>query len=550
MRRSPLALLVALVLVIVAAGTAIATSSTDTQANQPQVADEPASNTTARFPTNKQNEPTVRIAPDGTHAIAGANDEQKQPPCGPGPQRGTSAPTNDCSFFPGVGTSGVYTLDNDGVTWTNLGLLPGYTDAEPNVAPSAGPLPTSVAPGKLVSDGDPVVVFGPKLVNGAFTFAQGARAYYANLASYSSSARQGEQAPELIGVSISDDYGASWYDPIVAVSKHGYIFNDKEDIWADRNEASPYFGRVYITWTQFRDIPGAAEPVMVVYSTDAGLTWSRPNQLSIAQNYAFGGRQGSTVRTGPDGTVYVIWEDSDLNGYKQVLQTSTDGGLTWSKTITIARNKDIADPIPGANFRTDSFASAGVNQTTGAVYVAWSNAASGSGRIVVSKGTNQGRTWSAPVTVSTATEGYAFFQGLDVAPNGRIDIGYQALIAVNPATYGTGNAKIDSYYVSSSNGGLTWSAPTKISSRSSDPAASAQNNLALQFWGDYNTLASTNDTALFIYTDTRTGEGCLPVDAYQHGLDGTGPAVAKPAPGTDCPAQFGNSDVYVSKVTP
>jgi len=172
------------------------------------------------------------------------------------------------------------------------------------------------------------------------------------------------------------------------------------------------------------------------------------------------------------------------------------------------------------------------------------------GRIVVSRGTDHGRTWSTPATVSTATEGYAFFQGLDVAPNGRVDIGYQALLAANPNTIGTGNAAIDSYYVSSTDGGLTWSAPFKVSSASSDPAASAQNNLALQFWGDYNTLASTDDTALFIYTDSRTGVGCPAVDAYQMGLDGTGPAVARPAPENVCDPQFGNSDVYVSKITP
>jgi hypothetical protein len=154
------------------------------------------------------------------------------------------------------------------------------------------------------------------------------------------------------------------------------------------------------------------------------------------------------------------------------------------------------------------------------------------------------------VTVSTSTEGYAFYQGLDVAPNGRVDVGYQALIAIDPGTYGTGNARIDSYYVSSSDGGATWSGPLKVSTASSDPAASAQNNLELQFWGDYNTLASTNGTALFIYTDSRNGVGCPAVDAYQKGLDGSGPATAKPAPPSVCPAQFGNTDVYVSKITP
>ncbi|GAC1456122.1 MAG: hypothetical protein NVSMB8_02340 [Candidatus Limnocylindrales bacterium] len=549
MRRTPLALVIAVTIVVAAAGTAIATSSSDSQANQPQVAGDRTSNTSARFPTNKQNEPTIAIAPDGKHVIAGANDEQKQPKCGPGDLRGPTALGSNCSFFPGVGTSGVYISGDTGGSWTNLGLLPGYTDTGSAVAKSAGALPTSSAPGTLVSDGDPVVVFGPKLVNGKFTFAKGARAYYANLAAYSSSATQGNQAPELLAVSISDNYGASWYDPVLAVSASGYVFNDKEDVWADRNPASQFFGRVYLSWTQFRSIPGTAEPVMFAYSTDAGLTWSAPNQITAAYNNGSrGGRQGSIMRSGPNGELYVILEDGDnLIGSQQVVLVSLDGGATFSKKISISPVSDIADPIPGANFRTDSFASAGVDQTTGTVYVAWSNRTGTSAQIVVSKGTNQGQTWSTASPVSGA-EGYAFFQGLDVAPNGRVDIGYQVLNTNDPTTYGTGNAWIDSYYVSSINGG--WSAPVKVSSARSDPAASSQNNLARQFWGDYNTMASTDATALFIYTDTRSGEGCAAVDAYQHYRDGSGPAVAKPAPGTDCPPQFGNSDAYVSKITP
>ena len=90
----------------------------------------------------------------------------------------------------------------------------------------------------------------------------------------------------------------------------------------------------------------------------------------------------------------------------------------------------------------------------------------------------------------------------------------------------------------------------KVTSASSDPAVSAQNNLARQFWGDYNTLVSTDEQAWFIYTDSRNGVGCPAVDAYQHGADGSGPVVDKPAPPTDCDAQFGNTDVYVSKITP
>ncbi len=521
---------------LVAGAVAAAVSSFDRQANEPQVAGDPTSDTTAVFPTNKQNEPTIAVDPrDGMHLIAGSNDEQRQPPCGPGPVRGSGAARNDCSFFPNVGTDGVYTSSDGGSTWTNRGLLPGYAP-DPNAT--------------LVSDGDPVIVFGPKPGASGFSWANGARAYYAGLASYASGAATGRQAPELLAVSTSDDEGATWSGPVVAAKGNGYIFNDKENIWADDIAGSPFFGRVYVSWTQFRDLANGAEPVMTAYSTDGGATWSRPKQISIAQNYAFGGRQFSALRSGPDGTVYLVWLDSDVHGPKQVVATSSDGGVTWTHARDVARlTANMADPIPGANFRTGPYPTVATDASSGAVYAAWVDVLGGAGRVVVSKSTDHGTTWSAPAAVSTAAEGYAFFQGLDVAPNGRVDVAYQALTA-KTTTYGTANASIDAYYVSSTDGGAHWSAPAKISSASSDPAASSQNNLARQFWGDYNTLVSTSASAFFIYTDTRSGAGCAAVDAYQHSVDGSGPSAPKPAPEDVCPSRFGNSDVEVSVVTP
>jgi hypothetical protein len=337
---------------------------------------------------------------------------------------------------------------------------------------------------------------------------------------------------------------------VIGALSHGFVFNDKESLWADRNPDSPFFGRLYLTWTQFRDLPGCAEPVRTSYSDDGGMTWSRQVQLSPAQNCGLGGRQGTVVRTGPDGTVYVVWEDSDVRGFKQVVAVSRNGGVSYSRPRLISYQTDIDDPIPGSNFRTDSFASLGVDQSSGAVYAAWSDAESGEGTIVVARGTNHGRSWTDPVAVSGgADEGYAFFQGLDVAPNGRIDVGYQALTAVDGETFGTGNASIDAWYTSSSNGGATWSTPVKVSSASSDPAVSSQNNLERQFWGDYNTLVSTNDAAWFIYTDSRTGAGCEAVDDYQLSIVAEDP-IDKPAPPDECPSQFGNTDAWVSIITP
>ena len=536
---------------------AYASSSSDVQPNNPQVAGDPASNSTAVFPTNKQNEPTIAVNPrDASWLIAGSNDEQAQPPCGPGPVRGPDAPANDCSFFANVGTSGVYTSQDGGLSWTNRGLL----DDQPGWKASA-----------FVSDGDPVIAYGPQPgADGTFSWSNGVRAYYASLASYKTgrSPFPPQKSPEYIAISWSDDNGVTWQGPSLATTKDNPVdFNDKEWVVVDTSSSSPYFGRVHVSWTSFRQ--NTSEPVEVAYSSDGGASFSAPKQVSPAANTTKKGRQGSQPAVGTDGSVYVTFEQ----GASHVVVTSRDGGVKWSRPATAASVTDINDPIPGANFRTDSFSSLAADPSdANRLVLAWSQNVPGEGgRIWVVRSNDKGRTWSGPVQVSTAENGYAFFQGVSVAPNGRVDVGYQALLARDAGTFGTANASIDSYYSQSLDHGATFSVPIKVSSRSSDPAASSQNNLQRQFFGDYNQIVSSVDKAWFIYTDTRNGVGCPAVDDYQHYLvdnglvlrgdmgdriatrTGATPAVEpgeKPAPPADCPAQFGNSDPFVSIITP
>ncbi len=555
--RRLLAPIVALLLTGVLSGTALAvTPQGDAQANYPQVAGQPSSDANAVFPTNKQNEPTIAVNPiHPNFLIAGTNDEQRQPPCGPGPIRGTSAPQSDCSFFPGVGTDGVYTSSDGGSSWDNQGLL----DDQLSWLGSG-----------VISDGDPVIAYGPKPDgHGGFSYTTGQRAYYSSLASIS-----GLKGFEFVIVSYSDDNGLTWSAPVLGTTKASSTdFNDKNWIGVDGSPASPFFGTVYLSWTEFRSATFSGygnEPVMVARSTDGGASFGAPNQLSPAGNNGTGnGRQGTSVDVGPDGTVYVAFEQ----GFSQVVTVSRDGGRKWTRPITIGPVADIADPIPGANFRTDSFVTIAADPRTGSstVYASWSTRTASGGRIVVATSTNRGKTWSAPHQVS-GSEGYAFFQGMDIAPNGRVDLAYQALTAKDPDTFGTGNASIDAYAVSKPAGG-NWSLPAKISTASSDPAVSAQNNLERQFWGDYNTLVSSASGAWFIYTDSRHGLGCPAVDAYQTYLSDNGLAIhedrdahddqqgkrvgpadpdpsVKPAPPMDCGSQFGNTDAFVSYFTP
>jgi hypothetical protein len=297
----------------------------------------------------------------------------------------------------------------------------------------------------------------------------------------------------------------------------------------------------------------------------AGKTFSAPQQVSPAANTAKKGRQGSQPA---DGRVYVTFEQ----GPAHVVVTSGDGGVRWSRPARAAVVRELADPIPGANFRTNSFASFAADPNDeNRLVLAWAERTELGGRIWIVRTSDKARTWSSPVQVSTPAEGYAFYQGVSIAPQGRVDVGYQALVADDGGTFGTGNATIDSWYASSDDHGATFIAPEKISSKSSDPAVSAQNNLQRQFFGDYNQMVSSLDHAWFIYTDTRNGTGCAAVDDYQDFLVSNGlvlrgdmadriaartgatPAIEpgeKPAPPADCDSRFGNSDVYVSTISP
>lgn len=519
----------------------------EAQANSPQVEGDASSDTTAVFPTNKQNEPTVAVNPvDERYLIAGSNDEQRQPACGPGPVRGASALPSDCSFYPGVGTSGVYTSSDGGMTWTNRGLLDDQASWH-----GTG----------VISDGDPVITYGPKPDgNGGFSYDHGARAYYSSLASVG-----GAKGFEYIIVSTSDDNGLTWTAPVIGTTKTSAAdFNDKNWISVDDNPSSPYFGQAYLTWTEFRSATGSGngnEPVMVAVSTNGGASFGAPHQLSPAGNNATGnGRQGSTSTTGPDGTVYVAFEQ----GTNQVVSISRDGGRRWTRPAAISGVKDIPYPLPGASFRTNSFPSISADPRSGSatVYAAWATQTVAGARIVVARSTDRGVTWGDPVPVS-GSEGDAFYQGLDVAPDGRVYVAYQAIVSTDPSSFGTGNALINAYAVTSADG-VAWSTPVRLSAVGSDPAASAQNNLQLQFWGDYNTLVAGDDGAWFISTDSRNGVGCPAVDAYQNylvdnglvavgdrdrPLSGLDPSV-KPAPPLECPSQFGNTDVVVAHLTP
>jgi hypothetical protein len=82
-----------------------------------------------------------------------------------------------------------------------------------------------------------------------------------------------------------------------------------------------------------------------------------------------------------------------------------------------------------------------------------------------------------------------------------------------------------------------------------DARGSSANALTDEFLGDYNYAFATNDSVLAVWNDARDAADCPAVDAYrQQIVDGTAAGDAsdptRPAPQQDCPATFGNTDIF------
>src|SRR3954454_2541030 len=266
------------------------------------------------FPQNKQNEPTVAVDPTNPGVLAaGSNDEIDEGPCVGG----------DCPFVQGVGNSGIYFSFNGGTSWSQP-TYQGWSDrtGTPGVGP-IGTLPHYYEHG-LVSDGDPVTVFGPRPdSSGNFSWSNGSRLYYANLTSNFSTERSDVtfKGFEAIAVSHADDVAAAaandasvWSDPAIVTQRRqsATTFSDKEDMTVDNAASSPRFGTAYVCYTQFKSQKDIGpEAIAVSHSTDGGDTWSRPTTLSSSfANAQHPGRQGCSIRTDSKGTVYAAWEDN------------------------------------------------------------------------------------------------------------------------------------------------------------------------------------------------------------------------------------------------
>jgi hypothetical protein len=431
----------------------------------------------------------------------------------------------------------------------------------------------------LVSDGDPVTVFGPRPdASGHFSWSNGSRLYYGNLTSNFSTERSEQtfKGFEAIAVSHADDLAAAaggdastWSDPAIVTERRQSqtTFSDKDAIWADNAATSAHFGTVYVCYTQFKSQKEIGpEQIAVSHSTDGGDTWSRPTTLSSAfANGKKPGRQGCAIRTDSKGNVYAVWEDV-RKGSVFLMSRSTDGGRKFDKPRVVANVTDVGafdgvesisfDGIAGA--RTSSFPSLEIanGAPTGAgatdkMALGWSDGSDGLNHehALVQFSTNLGQNWSNPVAIEESGDRPDFaFIGL--SPNGNdLYVVYDGFSdPFQNDTTSTRQFVGVTRHADVSGTTLSNLATLDRSPIAGDARASSSNALIDEFIGDYNTVAATNSGAVSVFNDARNAAVCGPINMFRQGVvDGT--AGDPPAPLTDCPPTFGNTDIFSAAVS-
>ncbi|OLB58631.1 MAG: hypothetical protein AUI01_01305 [Ktedonobacter sp. 13_2_20CM_2_56_8] len=551
---------------------------------------------TTPFSQNKQNEPALAVDANNTKVlVAGANDNIDMEACNAGTD-------NTCPFTPGVGVSGVYFSFDSGTTWTQptyrglsarscLGVV---GNSDPSCTPQQGgpigTLPKYFENG-LVSGGDPALAFGPQLgTNGTFSWANGSRLYYANLTSNLGQTKRDEtfKGVEAIAVSRTDNVQAAandataWMNPVLVSKQSSTTFSDKEQIWADNAASSPFFGNVYLCWASFRSNShgnASPQPLVVATSTDGGSTWTQ-KQVTSASNNPFNpkqgfGRSGCTVRSDSHGVVYVFADQFAVGmpgSGSHIMVKSFDGGKSWTRPVNIGLAVDtcflvqfdgtgfrcVMDGVGGA--RDDLSAAPSVDIANGAptgagatneILRTWVDGRDGVNHehVFVSYSTNGGTTWSAPAaTESSGDRGY--YSAIAISPQGTdaylVYNAFTTPLRTDTTSPRTLVGVVKHADIGANGAPGTWSELHR--SAPGDPRASSQNNLWLEFLGDYVYAVATSTYGAGVWNDVRNAADCPAIDTWraaaQVAVQNGTTVPTKPAPQQDCPATFGNSDIF------
>ena len=274
----------------------------------------------------------------------------------------------------------------------------------------------------------------------------------------------------------STNHGQTWSTP---VATYGKVSWTDKPVLATSNDGQ----HVYVSWNG----PNAGDPY-VAQSHNAGATWTQ-TKLVNGPRYFF----AYDADVLPNGTV-VFSEGSILYGgqgstpeglVEHHAFVSTNQGTTWQNIVV--DSVEIGESCVAAGCSSDFYIGhSGVSaDAAGNLVMVYDGATAPGGKQLIfsRRSTNGGSTWSARTTLSTSSE-QATAPVVESGVSGDARVWFAQ-------TNGGNHDAWNIWYRSSSDGGVTWTAPVKISDAISGAAYKSAAGFQ-EFYGDYGEIAITN----------------------------------------------------------
>ena len=208
-----------------------------------------------------------------------------------------------------------------------------------------------------------------------------------------------------------------------------------------------------------------------------------------------------------------------------------DGVLGARADLTLAPSVDIANGAPTGTDATNRIVLSYVAGTTATPHVEFTESSNG------------GTTWSTIRHIETAGD-RGLYSAPAISPNGSdVYVVYNAFTTPFRTNTTDPRALVSVVLHADVGSGGTGAFGSLHRVDSGDPRGSSANALTDEFLGDYIYAAATRTYGAAVWNDARNASDCPAIDAWRMS-NATGGSVARPAPGTDCPATFGNSDIY------
>ena len=276
---------------------------------------------------------------------------------------------------------------------------------------------------------------------------------------------------------------------------------DKSWIACDNNASSQFFGRCYVAYTDFSP-PGVT---IGVQSTDnGGITWSNETFVPVSTDVP-----GVQPVVSANGQLVLLYIDAPGRVYAV---RSNDGGASFAPREVIADVQIHRRPFSPNTLRNFPIATAAVDGA-GTIYVAWPDcrfrARCAGNDIVVAHSSAAG--WSAPRPIrvpglrASADHGIPGL-GVDERTSGAHAHLAVTFYTVNTANCATAACRIDVRMATSVNGGATWRRPVRLNTTAM-PLSWLARTVSGYMVGDYVGTSFAAGRAVGVYALARRPAG-------------------------------------------